>query len=238
MSKLFLVAAERGGRTVTERVEFSAPLKIAMPFYREKYTEIMLMAASAGLLEGDFYDIDITVRSGAFLKFTAQSYQKIFRADKVGAAQRVKITVEEGGSFLYEPLPTIPFAGSIFHSDTEVNLSEGSRFAMSDILTVGRAGSGERLKFIEYRSRTLIKLDGRAVFLDNQRLCPRESDLSGIGFFEGYTHSGYLYSYGFPIKEPPEIDGEAAVTKAFRGECVRAVGNGAEEIRRAFSVEI
>lgn len=234
MSILRLTAESRNGRTVISHSEFTAPLKIASPFYRDGCTEVMMMAASAGILEGDEYDIEITVRENASLKFTAQSYSKIFRADKTGAKQRVWITVESGGSLIYMPCPVIPFADSIFDSRTEVRLKSDSSFVMTDILACGRAAMKERFAFGSYRSRTAVYCDDRLCFLDNQKLVPSEAELSGIGFFERHSHTGMMYIYG---KEPHITENdrlEAAVTNACKGVCIRAAGDSADEIWRYF----
>lgn len=234
MSILKLTAENRNGRTVITDTQFTAPLKIANPFYRDGHTEVMMMAASAGILEGDFYDIEITVKANASLKFTAQSYTKIFKAESRGASQRVKITVESGGSLVYMPCPVIPFGESIFDARTEVHLQEDSSFAMTDILSCGRTAMKERFEFTRYRSRTAVYVGGKLCFLDNQRLIPSEAPLSGTGFFENRSHVGMMYVYG---KEPsiPESDRiEAASTNASKGVCIRAAADSADEIWRFF----
>lgn len=234
MSILKLTAENRNGRTVIADTEFTSPLKIANPFYRDEHTEVMMMAASAGILEGDHYDIELTVKSGASLKFTAQSYTKLFKAESVGASQRVKITVESGGSLVYMPCPVIPFGGSIFDTRTEVYLQEDSSFAMTDILSCGRTAMKERFEFTSYRSRLAVYVDGKLCFLDNQRLVPSEASLSGTGFFESRSHVGMMYIYG---KEPsiPECKRiEAASTNASKGVCIRAAADSADEIWRYF----
>lgn len=239
MSVLKLTAEYKNGRTVITDSEFTAPLKIALPFYRTDHTEVMMMAASAGILEGDVYDIEITVREKAFLKFTGQSYTKVFKADKQGASQNVKITVEKGGTLIYDPCPVIPFGGSIFDSSTDVYLSKGSRLAMTDILASGRAAMNEEFAFKSYRSRTAVHIDGRLSYLDNRRLVPEEAPLRGIGFFEGYSHTASAYFYGID-KQPLEdalsgySSGEAALSLAAAGISVRAAGNGADPIHRLF----
>lgn len=238
MSTLKLTAENRNGRTVISQSEFTSPLKIANPFYRDGYTEVMMMAASAGILEGDEYDIEITVRENASLKFTAQSYSKIFKADKTGAKQRVRITVENGGSLIYMPCPVIPFADSVFDSRTEVRLYGDSRFVMTDILACGRTAMKERFAFKSYRSRTAVYADDKMCFLDNQKLVPSETELSGIGFFENRSHTGMMYLYG---KEPNITENdrlEAAVTNACKGVCIRAAGDSADEICRYFGTLI
>ena len=224
MSILKLTAENRNGRTVISHSEFTSPLKIANPFYRNNYTEVMMMAASAGILEGDEYDIEITVRENASLKFTAQSYSKIFKADKTGAKQRVRITVENGGSLIYMPCPVIPFADSVFDSRTEVRLYGDSRFVMTDILACGRKAMKERFAFKSYRSRTAVYADDKLCFLDNQKLVP--------------SHTGMMYLYG---KEPNITENdrlEAAVTNACKGVCIRAAGDSADEIWRYFGTLI
>lgn len=234
MSILKLTAENRNGRTVIADTEFTAPLKIAAPFYRSGHTEVMMMAASAGILEGDIYDIEITVRENASLKFTAQSYSKIFRAENRGASQRVKITVESGGSLVYMPCPVIPFGGSIFDTRTEVRLKAGSSFVMTDILSCGRAAMKERFRFTSYRSRTAVYSDDRLCFLDNQRLVPGETELSETGFFENRSHIGMMYVYGKEVSIPPCDRIEAASSKASEGICIRAAADSADEIWRFF----
>lgn len=234
MSILKLTAESRDGRTVITDTQFTSPLKIANPFYCDDHTEVMMMAASAGILEGDHYDIEITVKENASLKFTAQSYTKIFKAESVGASQRVKITVENGGKLVYMPCPVIPFGESIFDTRTEVHLQEGSSFAMTDILSCGRTAMKERFGFTSYRSRTAVYVGGKLCFLDNQRLIPSETSLSGTGFFENRSHIGTMYIYG---QEPsiPECERiEAASTNASKGVCIRAAADSADEIWRFF----
>lgn len=235
MSILKLTAEYRNGRTVISDCEFTAPLKVSQPFYRNGYTEVMMMTASAGLLDGDYYDIEITVRKNARLKFTGQSYTKAFKANEKGAYQRVRITVEKGSVFFYEPYPVIPFAGSIFSSNTEIYLDSGCKYAMTDILSSGRAAMNERLEFKHLRTRTAIYIDGKMKFLDNQRLTPNSADLSGTGFFEGYSHTGFLYAYGLSgIKLCEYGDTESAVSCAAEGECIRTFSNSADNICKMY----
>lgn len=239
MSVLKITAEYQNGRTVITNSEFTAPLKIALPFYRSGYTELMMMAASAGILEGDRYDIEITVKENAFLKFTGQSYTKVFKADKTGAAQNVKINVEKGGILIYAPCPVIPFGGSIFDVRTEVNIHPYSHLAMTDIISSGRTAMNEEFAFKSFRSRTVVCIDQKPVYLDNRRLVPEDIPLRGAGFFEGYTHSGSAYFYGID-KQPLEealsqySSGEAAMSNASAGISVRAAGNGADPIYRLF----
>lgn len=233
MSRLYICAENLNGRTVITDSFFSSPIKIAKPFYRKDHTEIMMMTASAGMLDGDEYDIEIIVKSGAALKFTGQSFTKIFKSgEKGGASQKVRITVENGGKLYYFPQPVIPFTDSIFDCRTEVYLESGSSFVMQDIFSVGRTAMNEYLAFTKYRSRTAVYVDEKLVFLDNVKLVPKDTDFSEIGFFEGYTHSGMMYSYNCCIES------NACSSAAHKGTVYRMLGNCAQEISDSFSVSV
>lgn len=237
MSSLYIKAENHGGRTVISDCKFTSPLKIAKPFYGDNCTEVMIMTASAGMLEGDIYDIGINVGENASLKFMGQSYTKLFKSDKNGSAQKVSINVENGGRLLYFPRPVIPFAESVYSAETEIHLDGNSRFAMCDIISCGRTAMDERFLFKSYRSRTLVYVDEKLVFLDNMRLVPSEINLFGIGFFENYSHIGMMYAYGYnSLPELSEVSKiEAAVSKASEGFCIRAAANSADTIYKLFS---
>lgn len=235
MSRLFLKAEHRNGKTTVTDSFFTAPIKIAKPFYCGNYTEVMMMTASAGILEGDFYDIEVQVAAGASFRLTGQSYTKIFKAAEKGAVQKVKINVEKDASFIYLPTPVIPYGGSIFNSCTEVHLDKNCKFVMCDILSGGRKAMDEQFQFKSYRSRTAVYVDGKMQFLDNQKFIPHEVNLNGIGFFEGYSHVGMLYIYGCEnVVLPDSHTTETAVTRAADGTCIRIFSNSADEIVRQF----
>ena len=232
MSRLYICAENKNGRTVITDSFFSSPIKIAKPFYYADHTEIMMMTASAGMLDGDIYEIEIAVKENASLKFTGQSFTKIFKSGaKGGAIQRVKITVENGGRFLYLPQPVIPFAESVFDGRTEIFLDSGSQFIMHDIFSCGRTAMNEYFAFKSYRSRTAVHIDGRLAFLDNVKLIPSEADLSGTGFFEGHTHSGMMYSYN------SDTHNSLCCTNAHKGKVFRMLSDSAQEIWDSFSNE-
>lgn len=232
MSTLGLEAVCQNGRTVLSDCAFTAPLKVARPFYDHPYTEVMLMAASAGMLDGDRYDISVTVHENAALRFTGQSYTKIFRCNTMGASQNVKLHVKSGGTLIWTPPPVIPFAGSIYQSSTTVYLEPGSRFLMTDILSCGRSGMQEQFAWNSYCSRTLVYLQERPVFLDCQRMVPDVLLPGGLGFFEGYSHTGTAFLYGMDAVLPQGK--EIAKTEALEGICIRMLGKSAEEIQNAF----
>lgn len=233
MSRLYLKTGYKNNRTIITDSFFTSPLKIAKPFYHEDFTEIMMMTASAGILENDFYDIEIDVTENSKLKFSGQSYTKIFTSVEKGAVQKVKINIGKNAEFIYFPMPVIPFRDSIFRSDMEIYLDKSSKFVMLDVISCGRKTMGEIFGFKSYISRITVYIDKNPVFLDNQRLVPRETNLSGIGFFENHTHTGMLYLYGYEITDLPEnYNIEYGFSEAFNGICIRISGSSGDDILR------
>ena len=229
MSKLYITAKAYGSKTIITDCSFTNPLKVARPIYHDNFTEVIQMTASAGLLEGDKQDIKIDVGENAHLRFTSQSYTKIFKAGEYGAIQNVSINVHPRGYLMYLPCPVIPFAGSKCKCTTEIYLGKGSHFFCWDILSCGRGGMGERFAWNSYCTRMTVYLDSQPVFLDMQRYIPHIYSPAGIGFFEGSSHIGTAYIYGEDDISIPE-NCNISKTKALEGTCVRCMGNSAEEI--------
>ncbi|MDR1891715.1 MAG: urease accessory protein UreD [Oscillospiraceae bacterium] len=229
MSEFFIRTENRSGKTVIADRFFTAPLKIAKPFYRENHTEMMMMSAGPGMLPGDFYDIKLELGASTHTKITGQSYQKIFRAQTVGCGQCITVTVGENAALFYMPFPLISFAESRFQSRTQINLAESSKLLYCEILQAGR--SGERFEFSEYASRVQVLAKERLAFLDYTRLNPREAAADSLGFFEGRVCQGMIYGYGYEIPELPDASGvEAAVSAAREGFCARMLGNSADDL--------
>lgn len=193
-SELYIKARALNGITILEDSFFTAPYKIAKPFFSQdrRLMNILVMSASAGIMEGDCYRVDVKLGAASRVALLGQSYNKIHRM-KAGKATLVnRFFLEEGAFFDYAPKPTIPFAGSSFESATECRMESGSSYLYSEVLACGREKSGERFGFKVYKSCNRIYLNDELIFIDNQLLSPECQVLDGTGFFEGYTHQAAL----------------------------------------------
>jgi urease accessory protein len=239
-SELKIKTAIQNGKTIISDCFFTSPCKVAKPFYRDDgYTEIMVMNASPGILAGDKYDIHFDMADNTKTLVSEQSYRKLFNTGDDFSQQNMKIQVGENAAMYYVPYPVIPFAGSRFRCRTEIDLHPSSKFIYGDILTCGRLGMGEQFAFTEFSSRTSVTVDGKTVFLDNNRLIGGEADFSGIGFFEGYSCQGIFFIYGINGASNGceislhEIEGiEAAISKSAAGYTLRVLGDSANKVYR------
>ena len=219
---------------------FTSPFKVAKPFYHGSgYTEIMVMCASPGILAGDRYDIRLDLSDNTRTIISEQSYRKLYNTGGCLSRQNTLIRAGENAALYYVPCPVIPFAGSRFHSRTDIELRPSSKLIFGEIFTCGRDGMGERFAFGEFSSRTAVSVNGKPVFLDNSLLFGKaalpggEADFAGLGFFEGYSCQGVFFLYGFDDVSLHECEGiEAAVSKSSAGFTIRALGNSANRMYR------
>ena len=190
VSRLELKTDFQDGKTVITDESFTAPYKIAHPFYDPSgHMTVMLLSASAGIMAGDVQEFRFHVGEGSHLSFTSQSFEKIHRMEDGEAKRQTEIEVGPGAFFSYEPLPTIPFADSAFTSTTKVNLKDKtSGFIYQEILTCGRKAMGEKFAYRFYHNLVEIRQQGKLIYRDNARFAPSEMPMEQIGMMEEYSH--------------------------------------------------
>lgn len=223
---LYVKTENKSGKTKMTDCAFAYPYKVAKPFERGGGIEIMVMAATPGIMSGDRHTLRYDI--GGSVRVTSQSYTKILGMENGSAERNTEITVREGAFLSFSQTPVIPFAKSCFKSNTVIRLENGARLIYTDILCAGRTAHGERFEFDEYFTRTELYADGRLIFFDSMR--PRINGRNeSIGFFEGYTHQGLLFAYGAEL-EIPETDVECGISRMGELTVVRALANSAERL--------
>lgn len=211
-SELKITAAKNSaGKTFVKDSFFTAPFKIMKPFERsDGGIKIFQQSASAGILSGDSQEFSFEIQSGAILEIASQSFEKIFKMEDDGNAER-KITAEVApdAKFIYTPLPCIPFAGSNFKSRAKINLQDkSSKLIFQDCICGGRKAHGELFDYKKYQNLVEIRCEGKLVFRDN--LCFEGSDsgknpekkeiLQNEAMFGEFSHLGSMVIFNFDLK--------------------------------------
>ena len=84
VSQLNLKTEERDGKTILEDVYFTAPFKVMNPFVKKDGSiQIMMMSASAGIMEGDRQEFDFHIGEGSKMEFLSQSFDKIHKVSYI-----------------------------------------------------------------------------------------------------------------------------------------------------------
>ena len=240
-ANLMVHSALQNGRTELLDCAFTAPYKIAKPFYEGTSMRLMVMGATPGLLDGDTLSWQVEAGPGTQTTLTGQSYTKVFCSTGAGASQRIRLRVGAGARLFYLPQPVIPFAGSVFQSACEADLAPDSVFAYLDIVAAGRTGMGERFQMERFCTRTEIRVAGKPVFLDNAWIWPGKLPVDGVGFCEGHSHQGLLYlrapgvNLVQMVRQVYEQAGngvEMGVSAALDGAAVRFLADSGQAIER------
>lgn len=246
-SKLNLLATVKDGRTILENVYFTAPFKIMKPFYEhEDEMSVMCQTASAGIMEGDVQEIEISLKNGAKVEFISQAFEKIHKMVEGEACRNTKINIGSKSYLSYNPLPTIPFKDSAFTSTLEVDLKdETSCFIMKEILSCGRAAREEYFAYRYFHNLITVKKGEKLIYRDNTRYEPGIMKMNSVGMYEGFTHFGtilmihvdkeqeWLNSVRSLLETTSNIEG--AITRLDnRGYVIRALGQGAECLMKLF----
>ena len=176
---------------------------------------VFQQTASAGILAGDSQEHSFYIEENAILELVSQSFEKIFKMEDSGKAERtINIDIEKGGTLIYSPLPCMPFAGSNFTSRTKINLQDdSSRLIYIDTLCGGRKEHGELFDYKSYRNLIEITRNSTAddnttkselIYRDNTvfegsncGLFPeRKEFLKSPAMYGDYSHLGTMLLFG------------------------------------------
>lgn len=195
VSRFSITAGTREGQTILEDFSYTSPFKIMQPFpLKGGGLQVMLLAASPGIMAGDLQEFSFHIKEGARTEFISQSYDKVHYMEEGKAGRHTSVSVEKGGTFFFHPQPMIPFKGSAFENTMEIRLEdESSRFFMSEILSCGRYARGEAFAYRFYHNLVRIYRNGKLIYRDNTRYDPVLFSMDSMGMYESYTHLACIF---------------------------------------------
>lgn len=191
------LCSSQDGKTELTACYATAPLKVAKPFREEASNGLILymMDVSPGLLEGDHYDIAVTLEQDARLILTNQSFTKVHPSGQLASIMEQRFTVGPNAVLEYMPEPAIPYAASRFEGVTCFHLEEGAAVMFGDIWTPGRTQRGERFAFHSISNRTEIYRGESLIGWDHLLLKPERDKIGNLGAMEQYTHQASFWLF-------------------------------------------
>lgn len=188
------------GRTELLARYQKTPLQLMRPLYfdpeRPDLAIVFMMSASAGMIQGDRYRVDVVCEPGSAVHLTTQGATKVQRMDDDYATSVVNLTVGEGSLVEYLPDPIIPCASSRSYHRTRVSIAPGATAIVGETVRAGRLAHGERHVYDVLATDLEVRRpDGRALVLDRVRLTPSEADggISGPGVLGGEDQLASLH---------------------------------------------
>ncbi len=248
MSRLELTFRQRAGKTYLAEQFAGSPLKVLRPFEVGGGRALLqLLNVGPGIMQGDRYDLLVSVRTGAKVVLVNQSATKLHTMPSGSAYQSVAVQVERGAELEYYPGLVIPYRDADFAQRTEVHLEEGAHFGTLERYAVGRTAHREAFSFRRVSSRLHIYRNKVLVYADGLELKPETAPRLGVADGHAYLAAG-VWLWGVPdggdeAREVmrPSLRGPSLVQGAFaEGRYLRALGtrarngrlNARSEVRR------
>lgn len=150
--------ARRGGRSELARLYRKAPLLVQQALYWDEQLPTMpcvyIITTSGCVLQGDRFDISISVGPDAMAHITTQAATKIHQMDANFAVQSQRLSLAENAYLELLPGPTIPHKHSRFVTNTQVTVADEASLLMAEVLLPGRKhhGEGELFEYDLYSS--------------------------------------------------------------------------------------
>jgi len=197
---------------------------------------LYVLNPTGGVVQGDRLDADIRVEAGAHAIVTTPSATKIYRGDRFVAESCTRLRVAAGATLEFLPEPLIPYSGSRYAEHLRLDVENGGRVLLWEILAPGRAARGELFDY-EFLGLRLEAREGGAVVLrERADLRPSREPFPSLSL-GGATHYGVLLAIGGDVQ---------GLTDGIREDCgplragvstlrgtgllVKAVAGGASEI--------
>ena len=132
----------RHGRSILDELYRAAPLLVQQALYWDEAMPELpicsIISVGGGILQGDRYKIDITVRKGACAQVTSQSANRVHQMDANYASQHQTVTLEAEAYLEYLPDFTIPYRKSRFINVTDLFVAEDAVALYGEMMMSGR----------------------------------------------------------------------------------------------------
>jgi urease accessory protein len=238
------------GKTSVKEQYSRVPLYAQRALYLEEALSNMaymyIISPSGGILQGDRYRMDITLRKHAFAHITTQGATRIYRMEKNYATQIVNIDVGEGCYFEYIPDQVIPYRDSRFYQEANLRVHDNATLLYSEIITPGRVASGEHFDYDICYMKVIAKDQNDGLkFTDVAMLEPKKRDMKVFGVLANHEVVGNMYiltknkmqeinmRVNDSLQSIPKVYTGATILPNNSGVGIRMLGNTASDLRYA-----
>jgi urease accessory protein len=239
------------GKTVVKEQYSKVPLFTQRALYLEESLPSMaymyIISPSGGILQGDRYRIDITLKNNAYAHITTQGATRIYRMEKNYATQIVNVIVEDNCYFEFIPDQIIPYRDSRFYQKVSLKVHDDATMVYSEMVVPGRVASGESFEYDICYMKALAKNQNNILrFIDVAVLEPKKRSLNILGILDNFSVIGNMYiltktkyvaeltmDINSILQKFSNISGGATILPHDSGVIIRILGEIAHDIRIA-----
>ncbi len=171
----------------------SPPLHISKAHQEEGFAISQLLSPTAGLLEGDILEMEVTVQENTNAAVISPAACRIHSMNSGYAHIQQTYSVEKDGYLDVWTAPLILQATSRLKQKTVLNVATGGCLLFCEIITPGRSAFGEQFAFEQWQSNTRIFYDGNLINYENFTCEPKKGDVRD--WQEAYPDGNYASIY-------------------------------------------
>ena len=185
-------------KTVITKQFSQVPLQIQRAIYPENslpgMAYLYIISPSGGILQGDRYKTDITMKNNAISHITTQGATRIYSMNSNSASQMVNITLDENCYLEYIPDQIIPYQNSRYYQKVNLNIHDDATLIYSEVLTPGRIAMNESFDYDICYLRTYCKnQNNKFRCLENMKIEPKKYNMKTKGVLGKYNIVGTVY---------------------------------------------
>lgn len=236
-------------KTVVKEQYSKVPLFTQRALYLEESIPSMaymyIISPSGGILQGDRYRMDITLKNNAYAHITTQGATRIYRMEKNYATQIVNIIVDDGCYFEFVPDQIIPYRDSRFYQKVNLNIHDNATMMYAEMIVPGRVASGESFQYDICYMKVLAKNQNNVLrLIDVAVLEPKKRSLNILGILGSFSVVGNMYiltktkytaelvtDINSVLQKFSNISGGATILPRNSGVLIRILGEVAHDIR-------
>jgi urease accessory protein len=236
-------------KTIVKEQYSKVPLFTQRALYLEESIPSMaymyIISPSGGILQGDRYRMDITLKNNACAHITTQGATRIYRMEKNYATQIVNITVDDGCYFEFVPDQIIPYRDSRFYQKVNLNIHDNATMMYAEMIVPGRVASGESFEYDICYMKALAKNQNNLLrLIDVAVLEPKKRSLNILGILGNFSVVGNMYiltktkyiaelvtDINSALQTFSNISGGATILPRNSGVLIRILGGVAHDVR-------
>lgn len=196
--------SHKNGRVITDRTYHEGNARISAPMPIDEFSPYyFLITMGGGFVEGEEYEMKITVNDNAGAVLTSQAPTYVFRSlNHETTKQNIHLTVGHHATLEFLMDDLLPYKDTIFQQKTDIHLKSDSNLIYLDGVTSGWSPEDKPFSYQSVRLGTKIYMDNRLCVSDHFVSEPSEyEDMNHLGLFEHYTNFNTLIAINPNIDE-------------------------------------
>jgi urease accessory protein len=158
------------GVTRRRHLHESGSLRVRFPSPEAQGLSAVFVNTAGGTAGGDRFDIDIAADEGSRLTVTTAAAEKVYRSHGPVARLNIALKAAADSHLAWLPQETILFDQARVERRIDIDLADSASLLLCEIVVLGRAAMGERMRHGQFIDRWRVRRGGRLIFAETVRL--------------------------------------------------------------------